>query len=80
MFKRLKLKIELRCIRVLTVSGSAISARDVNMKRKTVFGDLYGIGFCFLDPKQKLALAILMKWYGYKPIELKYEIRSTGLF
>jgi hypothetical protein len=69
----MKKRIHNWLVKSLLKSGQ-FSVGEIDRKKKRIFLGLFGITLVFLEPKQRLAIAVLIKWYGYKCYETTIKI------
>ncbi len=63
-------------IKKLIEGDSTLTARDINKEKRTIFLGMWGMSMVFMEPKHKVILAILVKYYKYKCTEMKLEVRT----
>lgn len=67
----LKQKIHKLCVATLYNHGFNQHGGRINKKRRVIIFDSFCAGLfkSFANPKEKLALSVLINWYGYKCYE-----------
>lgn len=63
--------IENKLIKILT--KQLLNNNCINTKSRTIYTGLYGMSLMFINPKETLALSILIKYF-------KYQVTETQIF
>lgn len=74
----MKKKFENYLIRKLN-RDKMFSEGEIDQEKKTISLGLFGMKEHFLSHREKFLISILVKWYGYKLIEVRYKVQTTFL-
>lgn len=58
------------------LKNSGLSEKGINTTGKIIYLGLYSMAFHFFEPKHKLILCILVKWFDYKCYEERFAINN----